>query len=77
MTNKDILGTDEYISDLCDALDRLNAPNPLNPAGISDLVYSRIMTGLHDETWTRDFIFGEPRDYYENYLDNEFERGHK
>ena len=26
---------------------------------------------------TRDFIFGEPRDYYENYLDNEFERGHK
>ena len=32
---------------------------------------------LHDETWTRDFIFGEPRDYYENYLDNEFERGHK
>ena len=21
--------------------------------------------------------FGEPRDYYENYLDNEFERGHK
>ena len=45
----------DYISDLCDALDRLNAPNPLNPAG----------------------IFGEPRDYYENYLDNEFERGHK
>ena len=26
---------------------------------------------------TRDFIFDEPRDYYENYLDNEFERGHK
>ena len=23
------------------------------------------------------FTFGEPRDYYENYLDNEFERGHK
>ena len=34
-----------YITALCDALDRINRPNPLNPAGISDLAYSRAITG--------------------------------
>ena len=40
----------------CDLVERMNAPNPLNPAGLSDLAYSRVMTGLHDDTWVRSFV---------------------
>ena len=46
----------EYITALCDLVERMNAPNPENPAGLSDLAYSRVMTGLHDDTWVRDFV---------------------
>ena len=47
---------DEYITALCDLVERMNAPNPLNPACLSDLAYSQVMTGLHDDTWVRDFV---------------------
>ena len=46
----------EYITALCDLVERMNAPNPENPGGLSDLAYSRVMTGLHDDTWVRDFV---------------------
>jgi hypothetical protein len=46
----------EYITALCDLVERMNAPNPLNPACLSDLAYSRVMTGLHDDTWVRSFV---------------------
>ena len=46
----------EYITALCDLVERMNAPNPLNPACLSDLAYSQVMTGLHDDTWVRDFV---------------------
>ena len=48
----------DYITALCDLVERMNAPNPENPAGLSDLAYSRVMTGLHDDTWVRDFVPG-------------------
>ena len=48
----------EYITALCDLVERMNAPNPENPSGLSDLAYSRVMTGLHDDTWVRDFVPG-------------------
>ena len=41
---------------LMSAIEAMNAPNPLNPACLSDLAYSRVMTGLHDDTWVRDFV---------------------
>jgi hypothetical protein len=43
----------------CDLVERMNAPNPMNPAGLSDLAYSRVMTGLHDDTWVRSFVPGD------------------
>ena len=43
---------------LMSAIEAMNAPNPENPAGLSDLAYSRVMTGLHDDTWVRDFVPG-------------------
>ena len=43
---------------LMSAIEAMNAPNPENPAGLSDLAYSRVMTGLHDDTWIRDFVPG-------------------
>ena len=46
----------DYITALCDLVERMNAPNPENPAGLSDLAYSRVMTGLHDDTWVRSFV---------------------
>ena len=39
----------ENIDALCDYIDRVNKPNPLNPAGLSDLAYHGIMAGLHDD----------------------------
>jgi hypothetical protein len=47
---------DEYIAALCDLIEALNAPNPANPGGISDLAFHRVQDGLHDETWVRDFV---------------------
>ena len=38
------------------AIEAMNAPNPENPAGLSDLAYSRVMTGLYDATWVRSFV---------------------
>lgn len=46
----------EDITALCDLVERMNAPNPLNPACLSDLAYSRVMAGIHDDTWVRDFV---------------------
>ena len=43
---------------LMSAIEAMEAPNPENPAGLSDLAYSRVMTGLHDDTWIRDFVPG-------------------
>ena len=43
---------------LMSPIEAMNAPNPENPAGLSDLAYSRVMTGLHDDTWIRDFVPG-------------------
>jgi hypothetical protein len=42
----------------CDLVERMDAPNPMNPCGLSDLVYSQVMTGLHDDTWVRSFVPG-------------------
>ena len=41
---------------LMSAIEAMEAPNPRNPACLSDLAYSRVMTGLHDDTWIRDFV---------------------
>ncbi len=41
---------------LMSAIEAMNAPNPENPAGLSDLAYFWVMTGLHDDTWVRDFV---------------------
>lgn len=49
----------DNITALCDALDRINRSNPMNPAGLSDLAYPRVMTGLHDDTWVRSFVPGD------------------
>ena len=38
------------------SIEAMKAPNPENPAGLSDLAYSQVMTGLHDDTWIRDFV---------------------
>jgi hypothetical protein len=49
----------EHITALCDLIERMNTPNPLNPAGLSDLEYSQVMTGQHDDTWVRSYVPGE------------------
>ena len=41
---------------LMSAIEAMEAPNPRNPACLSDLAYSQVMTGLHDDTWVRDFV---------------------
>ncbi len=46
----------ENIDRICDWIERVNAPNPLNPVGMSDLSYYRAMDGLHDETWITEFF---------------------
>jgi hypothetical protein len=38
------------------ALEQYAAPEPLNPCGISNESYDRLMIGLHDDTWVRDFV---------------------
>ncbi len=43
---------------LMSAIEAMNAPNPENPACLSDLAYWQVMTGLHDDTWVRDFVPG-------------------
>ena len=43
---------------LMSAIEAMEAPNPRNPACLSDLAYSQVMTGLHDDTWIRDFVPG-------------------
>jgi len=48
----------ENISELCAIIERLNTPNPANPAEISDASYGRVMAGLHDDTWVRSFVPG-------------------
>ena len=52
------MARNEYITALCDLVEHMNAPNPENPACLSDLEYSQVMTGLHDDTWVRDFVPG-------------------
>ena len=44
----------ENIDRICDMVERINAPNPLNPCGISDLAYDLVMSGLHDESWLKE-----------------------
>lgn len=44
----------ENVGSICDLIEQMNAPNPLNPAGISDLAYHGVMTGLHDESWLKE-----------------------
>ena len=41
---------------LMSAIEAMEAPNPENPAGLSDLAYSQVMTGLYDDTWVRSFV---------------------
>jgi hypothetical protein len=40
----------ENIDRICDLVERINAPNPLNPCGISDNTYDLVMTNLHNES---------------------------
>ena len=44
----------ESIDNICDWIERINAPNPRNPAGLSDLAYDLVMTGLHDDSWLKE-----------------------
>jgi hypothetical protein len=52
----DLEKAERNMSAACDLVERMDAPNPMNPAGLSDLAYSRVMTGLHDDTWVRSFV---------------------
>jgi hypothetical protein len=47
----DLQKAQENIERVWDLIEQWNAPNPLNPAGISDLSYLNVMEGLHDQTW--------------------------
>jgi hypothetical protein len=42
------------ITNLCDYIDRMNALNPENPGGISDMAYHNVMTNLHNFEWMWD-----------------------
>jgi hypothetical protein len=64
------------ISQLCDYIDRMNALNPENPGGISDLAYHTVMTSLHEneayeflhncDIWVRN-SYNEGDDYPEKH----------
>jgi hypothetical protein len=50
----DLEKADKNISNLCKYIEQINAPNPENPGGISDLDYHTVMTNLHDLSWMWD-----------------------
>lgn len=52
----DLTRANENISALCDYIEQVNKPNPLNPVGLSDMAYHNIMTGLHENTWIESFV---------------------
>jgi len=56
MTPFNLQKSNSSISTLCTAIEHLNTPNTENPCNLSNLAYERVMLGLHDETWARDFV---------------------